>query len=80
MLPQHRGRRLGLLVKIEMMRVLAVREPQARRIVVRNAGANEHMVAINEQLGYRVTAIRRDWELDLARARRQAWPTGASGR
>jgi hypothetical protein len=29
------------------------------------AGPNEHMAAINEQLGYQVSYISRDWELDL---------------
>jgi len=37
-----------------------------RQVRARNAGANEHMVAINEQLGFRLSSVRRDWELDLA--------------
>ncbi len=64
-LPEHRGHRLGLLAKTEMLELLITRAPALRRIVTRNAGANQHMVAINEQLGYRITSVRRDWEIDL---------------
>jgi GNAT superfamily N-acetyltransferase len=67
-LPGHRGHRLGLLAKAEMLELLIKRAPDVRRIVVRNASTNEHMVAINEQLGYQVSSVRRDWELDLAGA------------
>ena len=48
----HRGHRLGLLVKLAMMEWLAQAEPQARWISTGNAEANEHMIAINEALGY----------------------------
>jgi hypothetical protein len=50
----HRGHRLGLLVKIEMMERLAKAEPRARLIDTGNAATNEHMIAVNETLGYRV--------------------------
>ncbi len=63
---EHRGHRLGLLVKIAMLDLLAEREAALRHIFTGNAGANEHMIAINEQLGYRIAAIMRSWELDLA--------------
>ena len=67
-LPAHRGHRLGLLTKTEMLYLLITRAPEVRRILTRNAGVNEHMVAINEQLGYQISSVRRDWELDLAAA------------
>jgi RimJ/RimL family protein N-acetyltransferase len=50
----HRGHRLGLLVKTAMLDLLAAEEPKVERIATGNAAANEHMIAINEQLGYRV--------------------------
>jgi RimJ/RimL family protein N-acetyltransferase len=65
-LTQHRGHRLGLLVKIAMLGLLAEHEPKIRHIQTGNAGANAHMIAINEQLGYTVLAVHRSWELDLA--------------
>ena len=63
--PGHRGHRLGLLVKIAMLDLLADREPAVRRILTGNAGENQHMIAINELLGYRTTQTLRNWELDL---------------
>jgi hypothetical protein len=65
-LAEHRGHRLGLLVKIAMLGLLAERQPEMRHIQTGNAGANAHMIAINEQLGYTVLAVHRSWELDLA--------------
>ncbi|HWG02902.1 MAG TPA: GNAT family N-acetyltransferase [Trebonia sp.] len=50
----HRGHRLGLLVKTAMLEWLAAAEPQVARIVTWNAAANEHMIGINEALGYEV--------------------------
>jgi GNAT superfamily N-acetyltransferase len=66
--PDHRGHRLGLLVKIAMMDLLAAHEPAVRRIQTGNAGSNAHMIAINEQLGFTIAGVSRDWELDLRAA------------
>jgi GNAT superfamily N-acetyltransferase len=49
---KHRGHRLGLLVKAAMLEWLATAEPALERIVTGNAAVNQHMIAINEQLGY----------------------------
>ena len=64
--PKHRGHRLGLLVKIAMLDLLAARQPAVRHIQTGNAGGNAHMIAINEQLGFTIAGTSRDWELDLA--------------
>ncbi len=48
----HRGHRLGLLLKAEMMRWLAESEPQVASIDTWNAESNDHMIAVNERLGY----------------------------
>lgn len=50
----HRGHRLGLLVKTAMLEWLAAAEPEIERIATGNAVANEHMIAVNETLGYEV--------------------------
>jgi RimJ/RimL family protein N-acetyltransferase len=63
---EHRGHRLGLLVKTAMLDLLAEREPDLRHVLTENAGPNEHMIAINERLGYRIAAVLRSWELSLA--------------
>jgi len=65
-LPAHRGHRLGLLVKAEMLDLLAAHEPTVRHIMTGNAADNDHMVAINTELGFTVASVFRTWELDLA--------------
>jgi GNAT superfamily N-acetyltransferase/RimJ/RimL family protein N-acetyltransferase len=64
----HRGHRLGLLVKVAMLELLAEREPQLTQIATGNADANQHMIAINAQLGFEVVDAWPYWELDLQRA------------
>jgi GNAT superfamily N-acetyltransferase len=51
---EHRGHRLGLLLKAGMLQWLAEAEPQLQSIDTGNAESNEHMIAVNERLGYRV--------------------------
>jgi RimJ/RimL family protein N-acetyltransferase len=62
----HRGHRLGLLVKVAMLELLAGREPRLERIVTGNADSNEHMIAINGELGYQVLDHWLSWELAVA--------------
>ena len=50
----HRGHRLGLLLKADMMRWLAEAEPQLETLDTWNAESNDHMIGVNERLGYRV--------------------------
>ena len=50
----HRGHRLGLLVKTAMLELLASAEPQIEWIATGNAATNEHMIAVNKELGYKV--------------------------
>jgi GNAT superfamily N-acetyltransferase len=60
-----RGHRLGLLVKVAMLELLARRERQVAQIVTGNADANQHMIAINAQLGFEVVDEYAYWELDV---------------
>ncbi|MDP9823166.1 GNAT family N-acetyltransferase [Nocardioides massiliensis] len=48
----HRGHRLGYLLKAEMVRWLREVEPDLVEVDTGNAASNDHMVAINEELGY----------------------------
>jgi GNAT superfamily N-acetyltransferase/RimJ/RimL family protein N-acetyltransferase len=64
----HRGHRLGLLSKVAMLGWLAEIEPQIQRVVTYNAAENEHMIAVNEQLGHRVSDVFQGWEIDVAAA------------
>ena len=65
-LPEHRGHRLGLLIKIAMLELATGYEPGLRRILTGNAESNEHMIAINAQLGYAISDVYRSWDLGLA--------------
>ena len=64
----HRGHRLGLLLKVAMLELLAEREPQLETIETFNADANAHMVGINETLGFQVTGRLTFWEMPAAPA------------
>jgi GNAT superfamily N-acetyltransferase len=67
---RHRGHRLGLLVKTAMLDWLAVAEPALERIVTGNAAANQHMIAINQELGYELlTPLAQSYELAIAGTR-----------
>ncbi|HEY2947530.1 MAG TPA: GNAT family N-acetyltransferase [Micromonosporaceae bacterium] len=61
----HRGHRLGLFLKIGMLRWLAAEEPQLHTIDTWNAASNDHMIAVNELLGYRVIARSTAWQKRL---------------
>ena len=50
----HRGHRLGLLLKAGMLLWLADVEPQLASVDTWNAESNDHMIAVNEALGYRI--------------------------
>src|SRR5207248_8369832 len=43
----HRGHRLGLLVKVAMLELLAAREPELEHIGTEDADAHRHMSPIN---------------------------------
>jgi GNAT superfamily N-acetyltransferase len=62
---QHRGHRLGLLLKIEMMRWLAEVEPQLKIIETWNNVDNDFMIKVNEALGYRLSRVFNMYELRL---------------
>ncbi len=65
----HRGHRLGLLVKTAMLDWLAEAEPKLARIVTGNAAVNQHMIAINETLGYELLDPQaRHFEITVAAA------------
>jgi GNAT superfamily N-acetyltransferase len=67
----HRGHRLGLLVKVAMLELLAAHEPQLTQIVTLTAEGNEHMDAINTELGFTILERQLSWELNMVRI---PWP------
>ena len=50
----HRGHRLGVLLKADMVRWLAEVQPQLETIDTWNAESNDHMIDVNRALGYEV--------------------------
>lgn len=64
-LPDHRGHRLGLALKVANQRILQDRHPEVDRIETWNAVQNGPMVAINEELGFRIVETIQDWQRDL---------------
>ena len=71
----HRGHRLGLLAKVAMLELLAKREPQLTRILTGNADANEHMIAINNDLGFSVLDEWPCFEVGIAQVLADPAPT-----
>ena len=61
----HRGHRLGLLLKSGMNLWLADAEPQLRTVDTWNAESNDHMIAVNEALGYRPVAREHQFQRTL---------------
>ncbi|WP_193105691.1 GNAT family N-acetyltransferase [Brachybacterium sp. FME24] len=53
-MPEHRGHRLGLALKVATHRLLRERAPEVRAVVTWNSQVNPWMIAINEKLGYDV--------------------------
>lgn len=49
----HRGRRLGMAVKVANLQLLQQTFPDLRQLVTYNAEVNDHMIGINEALGFR---------------------------
>jgi GNAT superfamily N-acetyltransferase len=63
--PGHRGHRLGLLTKLENLRLMLAHEPSVRLIDTWNAAVNQHMIAINEAMGFRAVDRSIDWQIEL---------------
>lgn len=53
-MPEHRGHRLGIAMKVRLHQLLRSEFPACATVVTGNAGVNTWMNAINDQLGYRV--------------------------
>ncbi|TQM69061.1 acetyltransferase (GNAT) family protein [Actinomadura hallensis] len=64
--PEHRGRRIGIWVKAAMLDWLAGTRPGVREIETDNAGDNVHMLAVNEELGFRVERESMEYQAPVA--------------
>ncbi len=64
--PEHRGRRLGMLVKATNLRRLSDELPAVQRVDTWNAEENRWMLAINVALGFRPSGGAGEWQRVLA--------------
>ncbi|GAA3214303.1 GNAT family N-acetyltransferase [Nonomuraea helvata] len=64
-LAEHRGHRLGLLLKLANALRLREHEPHLERIITWNATSNAHMLAINEAMGFELFDEWNEWRLAL---------------
>jgi GNAT superfamily N-acetyltransferase len=55
-LPAHRGRRLGLLLKLDMLDWIRADRPDVLAIDTWNDATNDPMIAVNQRLGARIVA------------------------
>jgi len=61
----HRGHRLGLLLKTDMNLWLREAQPQIVEISTWNAESNDHMIGVNEVIGYRVMGRELEFQKSL---------------
>lgn len=64
-LRDHRGHGLGMSLKVEAMRASADLLAARRRILTYNAETNAPMIAVNERLGFRLTAVMGEYVSDV---------------
>jgi GNAT superfamily N-acetyltransferase len=62
---EHRGRRLGMLIKVANLRRAQARWPAARSVLTWNANENQHMLAINIALGFKPAGSEGEWQKRL---------------
>jgi hypothetical protein len=65
-LKEHRGHRLGTLVKVANLRALAEASPATHNVVTHNADDNVPMISVNDALGCEVVADGLIWEKRIA--------------
>lgn len=61
-LREHRGHRLGLLLKVAVTESVMAHAPGAECIVTFNAEENQAMLDVNEQLGFRPIGLEAAWQ------------------
>jgi GNAT superfamily N-acetyltransferase len=67
-LREHRGRRLGLAVKLANLEALSTASAQVEVVITNTAQENLPMIAVNDLLGFRADAASTFWQKGLERA------------
>ncbi len=60
-LREHRGHGLGFAMKLANVEAVVTSHPEVRRICTWNAVENEPMIAVNEEMGFELTALSNYW-------------------
>jgi len=63
--PDHRGHRLGLLIKVANLQFAQLHEPQLTVVDTWNAADNGHMIAVNRALGFKPVGTGTEWQVKL---------------
>lgn len=66
--PEHRGHRLGLILKLENLKHAREHRPGLAAVDTVNASSNVHMLAINDAMGFRPVDTWIQWQHSLAAA------------
>jgi GNAT superfamily N-acetyltransferase len=64
-LPEHRGNRLGLAVKLANLDALTDAAPSVTRITTGNAVVNDPMIAVNDMMGFVIVGTGHFWQKEL---------------
>lgn len=79
-LSEHRGRRLGMLIKAANLRLLAESAPGHPAVYTWNAEENRHMLDVNEAIGFVPVGYEGSWKKVLQRAVPISAGAGRTGR
>ena len=61
-LSEHRGHRLGMLMKVANLQELARISPETTLVFTGNAEENRHMLSVNEAVGFRAIGYEGSWK------------------
>ncbi|MGA7204616.1 MAG: GNAT family N-acetyltransferase [Specibacter sp.] len=63
--PEHRGKELGLQIKVANLELLGREFPRSRTVYTWNAADNTYMLAVNDQLGFTAAGSTGQWQKDF---------------
>ena len=64
-LREHRGHRLGMLLKLTNLRELTTRFPSCDRVETVNAEENRPMLDMNDSIGFATTCFSARWRKEM---------------